>query len=188
MATVVLFHSVYGLRSLERDAAERLRAAGHQVFTPDLYTGKVARSIEEGFELKEAIGWSTLCQRAEKAVAALPGSAVLGGFSMGAGVSAHLWPKRPQMAGMLLLQGLAEIPDNARRGLPVQIHLADPDRFAPREEVEAWQAVAARSSIAAEIFKYSGAGHLYIDPTLPDHDAAAAELTWSRVIGFLAAL
>ncbi|WP_409201851.1 dienelactone hydrolase family protein [Rhizobium sp. NZLR10] len=101
---------------------------------------------------------------------------------MGAGVSAHLWPKRPQMVGLLLLQGLAEIPDNARRGLPVQIHLADPDRFAPREEVETWQAAAARSSIAAEIFKYSGAGHLYTDPTLPDHDAATAELTWSRVI------
>lgn len=39
MAAIVLFHSVYGFRSLERDAAARLRAAGHEVVTPDLYEG-----------------------------------------------------------------------------------------------------------------------------------------------------
>jgi dienelactone hydrolase len=37
MAQVVMFHSALGLRDAELTAAERLRAAGHDVLTPDLY-------------------------------------------------------------------------------------------------------------------------------------------------------
>lgn len=188
MGTVVLFHSVCGLRSLEREAVERLRAAGHDVFIPDLYGGQVARSIDHGFELRKEIGWPVLCERAEKAVANLPASAVLGGFSMGAGVAASLWPKRPQTAGMLLLHSVAEIPDNARKGLHVQVHLADPDVFEPADEVAAWRSAAAQAEIDLEMFTYPGVGHLYTDATLPDYDAAAADLTWKRAIDFLDAL
>jgi dienelactone hydrolase len=188
MATIVLFHSVRGLRSLERQAAERLRAAGHEALTPDLYEGRVAASTDEGFALKEAIGWSTLCERAERAVAGVPPAAVLGGFSMGAGVAASLWPARPQTSGMLLLHSIAEIPQNARRDLPVQVHLADPDVFEPADEVAAWRKAAERTPVSLEVFTYPGAGHLYTDPTLPDYDAAAAELTWKRVLSFLEAL
>lgn len=35
--TVVLFHSMVGLRPVELSAAERLRTAGHRVRTPDLF-------------------------------------------------------------------------------------------------------------------------------------------------------
>ena len=188
MAAIALFHSVYGLRSLERDAAARLRAAGHQVVTPDLYEGRVGSTLEEGFALRKEIGWAELCGRAEKAIADLPASAVLGGFSMGAGVAASLWSGRPQAAGILLLHGIAEIPANAREGIPLQVHLADPDEFAPADEVAPWRAHAARAAISLEVFLYPGAGHLYTDPSLPDYDAKAAEATWSRVDTFLAAL
>ncbi|MDB5057961.1 MAG: hypothetical protein JWO59_1433, partial [Chloroflexi bacterium] len=37
MADIVLFHSVLGPRAGVTDAADRLRAAGHTVHTPDLY-------------------------------------------------------------------------------------------------------------------------------------------------------
>jgi dienelactone hydrolase len=188
MATVILFHSVYGLRSLELDAVERLQAAGHKAFAPDLYDGWVASSIDEGFELKDEIGWPTICERAEWAMAGLPPSTVLAGFSMGAAVAASLWPKRPQTAGVLFLHSIAQISESPRKGLPVQVHLADPDRFEPAEDVAAWRSAAARSQIAVDVFTYPGAGHLYTDASLPDYDAKAADLTWSRVIRFLDAL
>ncbi|MBB5933498.1 dienelactone hydrolase [Streptomyces zagrosensis] len=38
-STIVLFHSAYGLRPAVHTAAERLRAAGHEVHLPDLYEG-----------------------------------------------------------------------------------------------------------------------------------------------------
>ncbi len=188
MATVVLFHSVYGLRPLELRAAARLRAGGHSVLTPDLYDGRVAGSVEEGFAIKEEIGWRSLCERAERAVAELPPDAVLGGFSMGAGIAASLWPDRPAAAGILLLHSIAEIPANARAGTPVQVHLADPDPFEPADEVAAWLSALAGSSIALEVFHYPGAGHLFADATLSDHDAQAARLMWERVERLLATL
>ncbi|PDT46497.1 dienelactone hydrolase [Sinorhizobium fredii] len=184
MATVILFHSVRGLRSLERGAAERLSAAGHSVVTPDLYDGRVAGSADAGL----AFGRRSLCDRAERAVAGLPASAVLGGFSMGAAVAASLWAKRPEAAGVLFLHSIAEIPANARSDVPVEVHLADSDVYEPTDEVAGWSAAAGETPIALEVFTYPGAGHLYTDPTLPDFDAEAARLTWSRVAHFLAAL
>ena len=44
MAHVLLFHSVIGLRPAVLTAAERLRAAGHTVLTPDLFDGVVVVS------------------------------------------------------------------------------------------------------------------------------------------------
>ena len=72
MADVVLFHSVYGLRPAELATAERLRAAGHRVVTPDLYGGRATESIGEGFALFESIGWPTISEHAAAAVAELP--------------------------------------------------------------------------------------------------------------------
>jgi dienelactone hydrolase len=158
------------------------------VLIPDLYAGRVARSMDEGFAVKDEIGWSAICERAERAIAGQPASAVLSGFSMGAAVAAHLWAKRAHTAGVLLLHSIAQIPENARKGLPVQVHLADPDSFEPEEEVAAWRSAAARSGIAAQVFTYSGVGHLYTGATLPDYDADAARRTWERVMSFLGAL
>ncbi|NVD38827.1 dienelactone hydrolase family protein [Ensifer sp. HO-A22] len=188
MATVILFHSIRGLRALERDAATRLQALGHHVLTPDLFDGQVAGSVDEGFALKDRIGWRTLCERAEAVVAGQPASAVLGGFSFGAAVASHLWAKRPETSGVLLLHSIVGIPENARDGVPVQLHLADPDIYEPAEDVAAWRALADRSPIALEAFSYPGVGHLYTDASLPDFDAEAASLTWGRVERFLGAL
>jgi len=56
MAEVVLFHSVLGLRPGVLSAAERLRAAGHTVHTPDLFDGDVFDNIDDGMRKEEALG------------------------------------------------------------------------------------------------------------------------------------
>jgi dienelactone hydrolase len=186
VTTIVLFHSMLGLRPAELDGAERLRAAGHPVVTPDLYAGATASTLEEGFTVKDAVGWETIVGRARDAVAAQPADAVLVGVSMGAGVVHELLPGRPQTAGVLLLHGLAPLPASVRAGLPVEVHVADPDDlFAPPAQVAAWRAAAARSGADARVFTYPGAGHFYTDADGPDHDAAAAALTWQRAADFV---
>jgi dienelactone hydrolase len=186
MTHIVLFHSVLGLRPVELRAADRLRAAGHDVLTPDLYGGRTASTLDEGFELKDRIGWATIEQRAHHAVRDLPAHTVLAGMSMGAGVVSTLLPHRPDTAGVLLLHGLAVIP--ARVGLPVQLHMADPDALAPPADVSAWLAATTRSGVDAQVFTYPGAGHFYTDASLPDHHQPAATLTWQRVLDFLRTL
>jgi dienelactone hydrolase len=186
MATVILFHSVFGLRPVELGAAEMMRAAGHDVVTPDLYGGVTADTIENGFKLKDDIGWDRICVRAKTALAALPGSTVLVGLSMGAGVVASVWPRRPKTRGVLLLHALGDIPDGTSwDGLRVQLHVAEHDTFVPVNERMAWEAEAEGAGMAAEIFVYPGAGHFYTDKCLVDHSASAAGQTWGRVLRFL---
>jgi dienelactone hydrolase len=188
MVQVVLFHSAYGLRQAEADAAARLRAAGHSVITPDLYGGQIAGSLDDALALMDTVGWEVICGRARRALDAVPGPAVLAGFSMGAGVIGSVWNQRRMAAGVVLLHGIAPIPGSARPGLPVQVHLAGDDPFAPRQAVAGWQAAAARMGLAAEVFFYPGAGHFYTDPCLADYHAESANVTWKRVTTFLSAL
>jgi dienelactone hydrolase len=86
-----------------------------------------------------------------------------------------------------LLHGIAPIPASARPGLPVQVHLAEDDPFAPRQAVAQWQADADRVGLAAQVFTYPGAGHFYTDSCLADYHPAAVGQTWQRVTAFLSA-
>ncbi len=185
MASVLLCHSVLGLRGLEQAAAERLRAAGHDVTTPDLYEGRTADSIEAGFALRDAVGWDVMVARAARAAEDLPPETVLAGFSMGAAVAAALWPERPATAGILLLSGLVAIPEGVRPGLPVQVHLAEPDPWEDEDFVAEWLEDAKNAGLAVEAFRYPCVGHLFADERLPDYGDAAAETMWRRVLGFL---
>ncbi len=185
MAHIALFHSVLGLRPVELLAAERLRRAGHDVVAPDLFGGLVATTLDEGFGLVEQVGWDTVMQRARLALEGMPEDTVLVGVSMGTGVVSGLWPERTGAAGILLLHATAEVPVNSRPGLGIQLHAADPDPFAPPERVAAMEMTAKGSAAVLEVFRYPSAGHFYTDPASPDHNAAAAELTWARVVDFL---
>lgn len=186
MASLVLFHLVLGLRPVELDAAEMIRAAGHRVSTPDLYGGAIADKVEEGMKLKDGIGWLRICERAKSALADLPASTVLAGFSMGCGVVASDWPQRPDTRGVVLLHALAEIPNASHTSdLRVQVHLGGHDDFWSADDRMAWQAEAERAGILADVFVYAGVGHFYTDPSLADHQASAAHQTWERVLRFL---
>lgn len=185
MASIVLFHSALGLRSVEHKAADRMRRAGHDVATPDLYAGLSAASMDEGLALMGSVGWETICARARVALAPVPENALLVGHSMGAGVISEVWPDRRTVAGIVLLHALADIPETARRNMPVAVHVADPDPFAPPEQVAGWSTRASHADVAAEIFTYPGIGHFYTDEALPDYNAVATETTWSRVLTFL---
>jgi dienelactone hydrolase len=185
MAPVALFHSVLGLRSAEVLIAERLRRAGHEVITPDLFGGECASTLDEGFQLVERIGWASVVERARQALGSMPGETVLAGVSMGAGVVADLCPERPATAGVLLLHAAVDLPASVRPGLRIQLHAAEPDDFAPPERVAALCRAAQKAGVALEVFRYPDVGHFYSDGELPDHDPAAAELTVCRVLDFL---
>ncbi|MFU8871527.1 dienelactone hydrolase family protein [Micromonospora sp. SL4-19] len=186
MAHILLLHSVYGLRPAVLAAADRLRAAGHQVTTPDLYGQPAVDTVEEGFALLDKVGRDVVLDRARAAARELPGEAVLAGFSMGAGVAGALLAERPGAAALLLLHGTGGAPDSVRPGLPVQLHLADPDEYEPQAEVDEWLRAMTAAGADVSVHRYPGPGHLFTDPGVPDHDASAAALTWDRALAFLA--
>lgn len=185
MSQIVLFHSVYGLRPAVLAAADRLRAAGHEVVTPDLYGVPAVDTVDEGFALLHRVGEEVVLERARAAVAPLPPATVLAGFSLGAGVAGALLAERPDTAGLLLLHGAGGSPGAVRPGLPVQLHLADPDEYDPQDELDDWERAMRAAGADLSIHRYPGVGHLFTDPDIADHDPVGAAQTWERVLAFL---
>ena len=56
MTHLVLFHHVAGLTPGVTALADRWRAAGHEVTTPDLFEGRTFGSVEEGFAFVQSSG------------------------------------------------------------------------------------------------------------------------------------
>ncbi|MEV7285771.1 dienelactone hydrolase family protein [Streptomyces sp. NPDC093252] len=187
---IVLFHSTYGLRPAVRDAAERLRAAGHEVFTPDLFEGRTFDTVEEGSAARDALGKDELIRRAVLAAAPHSGRGlVYAGFSFGASLAQTLALGDEHARGLLLLHGTSDLAPNASvDDLPVQLHVAEPDPFETDDWLSAWYLQMGRAGAEVEVYRYAGAGHLYTDPDLPDYDEEAAEATWRVALGFLDSL
>jgi dienelactone hydrolase len=186
---ILLCHSVLGLRDVEHEAADLLAHQGHVVSVPDLFGGAIATSIDEGAEIVARIGWPTVCAIAEEALKGLPIETVLAGFSMCVGVASELWSRRPRSAGAVFLHALPTIPSNIRPAFPFQVHVgANDDMFADAASLKDLNDRGRELSVAAEVYRYPGAGHFFTDTTLPEFNQNAARLTWERVIDYLARL
>ncbi|GAB3607324.1 dienelactone hydrolase family protein [Conyzicola nivalis] len=191
MTTVVIFHSVLGIREGELDAAARLHADGHEVIVPDLYDGRVFDDYEPAMEWARQQPEGFRQQRALASVAELSDGFVVGGFSMGSSNAVYVATRR-RVSGVLQFAGLNPVEwfgDDAvwPTGVDSQSHQKVDDPFRDPVEQQALADVAAAGA-TLELFDYPGTGHLFTDPTLPDeYDPEATELLWSRVLPFVAA-
>lgn len=189
-APIILFHSVHGLTPDVHAAAERLRAAGHEVLTPDLFDGRTAATVEEGRDLRDQIGRDELLKRAVTAAAPLAERGVVyAGFSLGGSVAQTLALADAKARGLLLLHGTSDIAEDAAVDeLPVQLHVADPDPFEPHDWLTAWYLRMQRAGADVEVHHYPGAGHLYTHTQFDDYDEESATRTWHTALAFLETL
>lgn len=190
MTDIALFHSVLGVRPGIGDAAERLRAAGHEVVVVDQYDGRVFDDYEEAGEFAESIGYPTLMRLAEEAVQDLPDGFITAGFSNGGAMAEFVATRRP-VRGVVMLSGALDLSrlgaDAWPAGVPAQIHYTTHDPFRNQAGINAVAAQVRDAGASVEIFDYPGAGHLFTDSTLPiEYDPDAADLLWSRVLPFCA--
>ena len=190
MTTIALFHSVLGVRPGITDAADRLRAAGHDVLVVDQYDGRVGDDYGEAGAHVERVGFPALMARAADAVRDLPDGFVAAGFSNGAGMAEHVATQR-RCAGVLLFSGALPVAvlgaPSWPAGVPAQLHRTSGDPFRSAE----WDAALAADVAAAggdlEVFEYAGRGHLFTHPDLPaEYDPVATDLLWQRALDFCA--
>jgi dienelactone hydrolase len=185
LAEVVLFHHAMGLTPGVIAFADRLRAAGHTVHTPDLYEGKVFATLDEGVHHgDEELGMDEVVARARRAADALPDDVVYAGFSLGSVPAQALAQTRPGARGALLFHGggpLSWFETGWPEGVPLQVHVMERDPWYEPDVV----AQLIRDVPGAELFLYPGDRHLFADETLPDYDPKAAALLMERVLKFL---
>ncbi|MDF1596575.1 MAG: dienelactone hydrolase family protein [Acidimicrobiia bacterium] len=191
MTRVVLFHHAQGLTPGVEAFADNLRAAGHEVHTPDLFDGETFDSIQAGMAHVGTIGFGEIMQRGARAADALGGHLVYAGFSLGVVPAQMLAQTRRGALGAVLCYScvpVSEFGESWPADVPVQIHGMDADPFFVDEgDIDAARAIV-ESSPRAELFLYPGDQHYFADNSLPSYDAEATELLLRRVISFLAGL
>ena len=186
MAEVLFFHHALGLTPGVHSLAERLRAAGHVVHTPDLFEGRTFASVDEGVAHAKGIGWGTVLERGAAAAEGLPDRLVYAGASLGVMPAELLVQTRPGAAGALFLHGavpLDELGDGSWPDrVPLQVHTMEDDDWG---DVDVARQLGEQVP-GAEVFIYPGDRHLFTDDSSADFDEAAAALVLERALDLLA--
>jgi dienelactone hydrolase len=191
MAEVLLFHHVQGLTDGVREFADRLRAGGHTVHTPDLFDGERPDSVEAGVAFVQSQG-EALDRKADEVAAGLPEALVYAGFSWGGASAQRLAQTRAGARGALLYESCLPIEGDWAigpwpAGVPVQVHgMADDPFFAKEGDLDAArQLVDTIGPELGAVFVYPGDRHLFTDSSLPSYDEAATALVIERSLHLL---
>ena len=190
MATVMMFHHIQGLTPGMRRLADTIRAAGHDVHTPDLYNGRLFDTIEEGAAFRKS-GEVDVDALADEAAEQLSDDLVFIGISSGVMQAQRLAQTRSGARGAVLIESVIPITGEWAfgawpAGVPVQIHGADADEFFAGEgDIDAAREIV-ETVPDAELFLYPGDQHLFEDDSLPSYDPEATALLTQRALAFLA--
>jgi len=187
MAEVLLFHHAQGLTRGCLAFADELRAAGHVVYTPDLYDGKTFADVEEGVGYARQVGFDTILERGRLSAEGLPNELVYAGFSLGVMSAQLLAQTRPGAKGALFFSAalpLSEFGGSWPQGVPLEIHMMEEDEWL--EEDLAAARKLADTLEGAELYLYPGDRHLFVDSSLPDYDESAAAQAMQRSLALLA--
>jgi dienelactone hydrolase len=190
MAEVLLFHHAQGLTPGCLSFADRLRASGHVVHTPDLYDGDVFDDLGDGVGYAKKVGFETILERGIRAADGLPSGLVYAGSSLGVMPAQNMAQTRPGAKGAVLMSAafpLSEFGGTWPDGVALQIHMMDADEWVLEGDLDAARELEATIP-NAELFLYPGDRHLFADHSLPDYDEQAAALLMERVLGFLGSI
>lgn len=187
MAQLLLFHHAHGLTDGLRSLADRLRAHGHVVHTPDCYGGLTFTRVDEGIAYAERIGHDAFIDMALRTARTHKEADVVVGFSMGT-LQAQYLAQHVRRVRACALMGGAIPPEMLgsqwRPQVSLQLHVADPDDWCTAEEIAALE----RSAPHARVHRYPHKRHMFVDPSLADCDADAADQFEERLTDWLASL
>src|ERR1700761_5897777 len=168
MSEIVVYHSAYGLRPAIIEFADKLRAAGYLVHTPDLYDGEVFSDRNDAIRKIQELGFDKLLERAQAAVETLPHDLVYAGFSNGGACAELLAATRPGARGAILIHAPLMVRDLSwttwPSNVPVQVHFADKDPIKNQAVIDALSLKVRQSGSSFEQFEYDAPGHLFADP------------------------
>ena len=184
-AGLLLLHAWWGRNEDVLARAEMLRRDGYTVEAPDLFGGRVAKTIDEAKALtagesdrEDAL--TTMVEDAFTGLAKRVDRVVIVAWSFGVWYAWKMGIAHPdKLRGLVLFYGIGPNEPDAPK-VPVLVHFAEHDEyedigFARQVEKEM---KAAGSDIAVEV--YPGTKHWFDEPSKPEFDKAASALAWDR--------
>jgi carboxymethylenebutenolidase len=195
LPVVLVVHENRGLNPHIEDIARRLAVDGYLAFAPDAlavvggYPGDEDQAREAFGKLDQAKARADFVA-ATRALLALPeGNGQVGvvGFCYGGGMANYLATQVPELAAAVpFYGGQPPVSEVAKIKSPLLIHYAGKD-----ERINAgwpaYEAALKAAGVRHEGHIYAGTEHGFNNDTTPRFDAAAAQLAWSRTLGFFKA-
>jgi carboxymethylenebutenolidase len=189
---VLVLHAWWGLKPFFKKFCDRLAAQGFTVLAPDLFQGRIAKTIDEAKVLMEQMEhgnpelMGATVKAAKDHLASLhPGKpiAVLG-FSMGTWWSMVLASKEKDISAAVLFYGAGGVDFNGMK-TKVLGHFAEVDEWEPLAGIQKMEADMKSAGVDVTLHFYPKAGHWFMEDDRPEYDPASAQLAWERTIEFL---
>ena len=185
---VLLLHAWWGLKPFFKQVCDNIAEQGFTVLAPDMFGGRVAKTIDEAKELAE----NSDSQSVEGIVTAAKDHllslsknkiAVLG-FSFGGAWAIVTMNKEPKVAATVLFYG-SYSPDFSKAKAKVLGHFCEQDEWEPMEGVREMETKMKAAGLDVKLHIYPGVHHWFMEEDRPEYDPKAAELAWKRTFEFL---
>jgi carboxymethylenebutenolidase len=193
---VLVLHAWWGLNDFFRDFCERLAQEGFVALAPDMFSGKIARTVAEAeqhlSQFNEEQDVPPIVLSAVEVLHKHP--AVTGnelgviGFSLGAYWALWLAQQKPEwMRAVTLFYGTNGGGGDFQQSRAAFLgHFAEKDPYETPETIQALEKNLRGANRPATFYTYPGTGHWFFEKDRPDaYNPAAANLAWDRTLAFL---
>jgi carboxymethylenebutenolidase len=190
-AGVLVLHAWWGLNDFFRDFCDRLAGEGFVALAPDLFSGRVAQTIEEAerlnSQLNEPEEMPPLVLSAAEELSKHSSSSALGAivFSFGAYWARWLAQEKPDLIRAVTIfysNGWNIQPSNAA----YLGHFADTDPYITKDGIKGLEEGLKGFGRPTAFHTYPGTGHWFMEMDRPvAYNPLAAQLAWQRTIAFL---
>lgn len=195
-AGVLVLHAWWGLNDFFRELCDRLAQEGFVALAPDLFSGKVARTVAEAeqqlSEFDEVHEAPPIVLSAVEELHKNP--AIIGkglgavGFSMGAYWALWLAQQKPEwMRAIAVFYGTNGGGGDFQKSPAAFLgHFAERDPYESAETIQALDENLRSANRPTSFYTYPEKGHWFFENDRPDaFDAQSARLAWERTIAFL---
>jgi carboxymethylenebutenolidase len=186
---ILVLHAWWGLKPFFKKVCDQLAEQGFTALAPDLYQGRLAKTVEEAKALLDQRDFELMgdtVKAAKDYLVLLNTDKPMGvlGFSMGASWALIVAANEPDFSAAVLFYG-SESVDFTPVQAKVLGHYAEVDEWEPLDGIRAMEKEMKDAGVEATLHFYPKVGHWFMEEDRPEYDLEAAKLAWERTFEFL---
>jgi carboxymethylenebutenolidase len=186
---VLVLHAWWGLKPFFKQVCDQLAEQGFTALAPDLYQGRLAKTVEEAKALLEQRDFELMgdtVKAAKDYLVSLNTGKPIGvlGFSMGASWALIIAANEPDVSAAVLFYG-SEGVDFSQIKVKVLGHFAEVDEWEPLDGIKAMEKDMKAAGVDVSLHFYPKVGHWFVEEDRPEYDPESAKLAWERTFEFL---
>ncbi len=189
---ILLLHAWWGLKPFFKEVCDRLAEQGYVALAPDLFNGRVAKTIDDAKELAQRsesdsqnLGDTVMASK-DYLLSLTKNKIGVLGFSFGAAwalVAAAHDPEK--IAATVLFYGAYPDMDFSKVKSKILGHFCEVDEWEPIEGVREMEKYMRAANVGATLHFYPKVAHWFVESDRPEYDPASAQLAWDRTFEFL---